>query len=71
VQGLEVDRVVQVRDLEEAPLVEQLLCQLDAIVGEGDLPRLLVDDVVLVQAQAGDDLVDVWRTFRWPFRPVR
>ena len=31
---------------------------LDALVGEGDRVALLVDDVVLVVAEARDDLVD-------------
>ena len=52
VQRLEVDRVVEVRDGQE------LLGRVDAFVGERDGVLLLVDDVVLVLAEARDDLVD-------------
>ena len=65
VERLEVDRVVEVADPHE------LLRELDAVVGERDRVGLLVDGVVLVLAEARDDLVDRAVLVRSTARPGR
>ena len=67
VQRLEVVRVVEVRLDARC----ELLRELDAVVGERDRVGLLVDDVVLVFAEARDDLVDGAGTSRSTPRPGR
>jgi hypothetical protein len=59
VQSLEVLGVVEVAALEDSHLAEEALGDLRALVREGHAVALLVDGVVLLVLELGDELVDL------------